>query len=122
MAYKTELDAISEIVTVKYSGTASLEMRIQAVEDVCNNYGHLMPLKILVDVRELIMDLYLGEQEAFGEYLANHYGLTNARVAVLHVPDFNPNAVIDVCAYKNGYKLAQFSSPTDAEAWLLAIG
>ena len=120
MAYKIEHDALSDIVSVIYSGKVGLESRIHAVEDVCKAYVHLKPLKILVDVRELIMDLYLNEQEAFGEYLANHYGLTNARVAVLHVTDFNPNAVIDACAHHNGYKIAQFATPEDAGAWLLA--
>ena len=119
MTYELKLDDFTEIVSVIYSGTASLEMRIRAVEEVCSRFRHLMPLKILVDVRELVMDLYFSEQAAFGEYLANHYGLTNARVAVLHKPDFNPNLVIDVTAFNNGYRLAQFSSRADVELWLL---
>ena len=49
----------------------------------------------------------------------NNTGLPNARVAVLHKPDFNPNAIIDDSAFNNGYLLAQFSSPDDAELWLL---
>ena len=119
MTYEIKLDELTEIVSVIYSGTASLEMRIRAVEEVCSHFHHLMPLKILVDVRELIMDLYFSEQAAFGEYLANHYGLTDARVDVLHKPDFNPNLVIDVTAFNNGYRLAQFSSRADVELWLL---
>ena len=83
------------------------------------NYSHLKPLNILVDVRELEMDLSFEEQQAFGEHLANHPGLTYARVAVLHNIDFNPNVVIDESAYNNGYVLAQFSSRNDAELWLL---
>ena len=65
------------------------------------------------------MDLSFEDQQAFGEHLANHPGLTYARVAVLHKPDFNPNVVIDDSAYNNGYVLAQFSSRHDAELWLL---
>ena len=65
------------------------------------------------------MDLLLSEQEAFGEYLSNHYDLRSARVAVLHQPSFNPNAVIDAKAFSNGYRLAQFSSRAKAEQWLL---
>ena len=122
MTYKIEHDALSDIVSVIYYGKVGLESRLHAVEDVCKDYGHLKPLKILVDVRELIMDLYLSEQDAFGEYLANHYGLTNARVAMLHVPSFNPNVVIDASAHQNGYKVSEFSSPEDAKAWLLAAG
>lgn len=118
MAYTIELNEALDIVNVVYSGTVNLDMRMQAVEQVCSNYSHSKPLKILVDVRELIMDLAFEEQQAFGKHLANHPGLTNARVAVLHKPDFNPNVVIDDSAYNNGYILAQFSSHTDAELWL----
>ena len=121
MTYKIDFNSSSKIVCVSYSGAVSLEMRMQAVEEVCSNYCHLIPLIILVDVRQLIMDLSFDEQQRFGEYLANHSGLINARVAVLHQPDFNPNIVVDTSAYNNGYMLAQFSSLTEAELWLLQI-
>lgn len=119
MAYTIELDNSREIVNVIYDGTVSLDMRKQAVEQVCNEHGEFKPLRILVDVRELIMDLAFEEQHAFGKYLANHPGLNHARVAVLHNSDFNPNVVIDSSAYNNGYLLAQFSNRYDAEMWLL---
>lgn len=119
MSYIIELNKPLEIVNVIYSGKVSLDMRLQAVDQVCLNYSHLKPLRILVDVSELVMDLSFDEQQAFGKQLANNTGLTNARVAVLHKPDFNPNAIIDDSAFNNGYLLAQFSSPDDAELWLL---
>ena len=119
MPYIIDLNKPLAIVNVIYSGKVSLEMRLQAVEQVCGNHGHLKPLKILADVRKLVMDLSFDEQQAFGKQLANNPGLTNARVAVLHQPDFNPNAIIDDSAFNNGYMLAQFSSPDDAELWLL---
>lgn len=118
MSYIIHLDESLNIVNVTYTGTVSLHNRMQAVERVCRNYSHLRPLKILVDVRELVMDLSIEEQQAFGKHLAHHPGLTHARVAVLHKPDFNPNVVIDDSAYNDGYMLAQFSSLTDAELWL----
>ena len=119
MSYRINFNKSLEIVNVIYSGAVSLEKRKQAVEHVCSNHGRLKPLKILVDVRELVMDLSFEDQQTFGEYLANHAGLTHARVAVLHKPDYNPNIVIDDSAYNSGYLLAQFSSRTDAESWLL---
>jgi len=118
MSYVIHLDDSLNIVNVVYTGTVNLTNRMHAVERVCRNYSHLKPLKILVDVRELVMDLSFAEQQAFGKHLANHPGLTNARVAVLHKHDFNPNIIIDDSAYNNGYLLAQFSSHTDAELWL----
>ena len=119
MEYTIDLNQSLEIVNVVYAGKVSLDMRMQAVDQVCSNYGHLKPLKILVDVRGLVMDLSFDEQQDFGKYVANNPGLTDARVAVLHKPDFNPNAIIDDSAFNNGYLLAQFSSPDDAELWLL---
>ena len=118
MSYVIWIDHSQNIVTVTYTGTVSLHNRLQAVERVCRNYSHLQPLKILVDVRELVMDLSIEEQKEFGKHLAEHPGLANARVAVLHKPDFNPNVVIDDSAFNHGYVLAQFSSRTDAELWL----
>ena len=119
MSYHINFNESLELVNVIYSGTVSIEMRKQAVEQVCSNYSRLKPLKILVDVRDLVMDLSFDDQQAFGEHLANHPGLTHARVAVLHKYDFNPNVIIDDSAYNEGYVLAQFSSQTDAELWLL---
>jgi hypothetical protein len=119
MAYKIESNPASNIVTVTYKGKVSLDVRLGAVEEVCRNYSDLKPFRILVDVQDLEMDLLFSEQEAFGEYLSNHYDLRRARVAVLHEPSFNPNAVIDAKAFSNGYKLAQFLSQVRAEKWLL---
>jgi hypothetical protein len=119
MSYRINFNESLEIVNVIYSGAVSIDKRKQAVEQVCSNHSRLKPLKILVDVRELVMDISFADQQAFGEHLANHPGLTHARVAVLHKPDFNPNLVIDDSAYNNGYVLAQFSSHADAESWLL---
>lgn len=118
MSYVIHMDESLNIVNVTYTGTVSLHSRMQAVERVCRNYSDSRPLKILVDVRELVMDLSIEEQQEFGKHLAKHPGLTNARVAVLHKPDFNPNVVIDASAFNDGYILAQFSSLTDAELWL----
>ena len=119
MAYKIDLNELLNIVNVVYSGNVSLDMRMQAVEQVCSNLGHLKPLNILVDVRGLVMGLSFEEQQDFGKHLATNPALTDARVAVLHEPDFNPNAIIDDSAFNNGYMLAQFSSQADAELWLL---
>ena len=63
--FSIESRPLSNIVTVTYSGSATLDLRLQAVDEVCSNYSDLKPLKILVDVRELVMDMLFGEQEAF---------------------------------------------------------
>lgn len=116
--YRVGFDSALEIVNVAYIGTVSLEERKRAVKEVCDAYSQLSPLKILVDVIGLDMNLSVTEQMEFGEYLAVHEGLRNARVGVLHKPEHNPNVLIDTCAFNNGYLLAEFNARKNAEAWL----
>jgi len=115
LAFNPELG----IIKVIYAGTVSLDQRIQAVDDVCASRSTMKALKILVDVQKLEMGLTLEEQIQFGQYLANHKALSNARVAVLHKPGHNPNLLIDTSAFNNGYLVAQFHSEENANAWLL---
>jgi len=119
MAFKINFDTSTQIISVIYSGAADLDSKLRAVEEVTQTYTDKEEIKILVDVREEMMNMSLGEQEAFGEYLANHHDLRKAKVAVLHEPSFNPNTVIDFISYKNGYQLAEFSSLADATQWLI---
>ena len=118
MAFKINFDTATQIISVIFSGATDLDSKLRAVEEVTKNYADREEIKILVDVREQMMDMSLGEQAAFGEYLANHHDLRKAKVAVLHEPGFNPNTVIDVISYKNGYQVVEFSSPADATRWL----
>ena len=101
-----------------YSGTVSLNERIQAVQEVCDSYRNFMPLKILVNVCDLEMHLSIDEQQSFGRYLASHEGLANARVAVLYQTGHNPNIIVDSSAFLNGYLLAAFDDAKEAELWL----
>ena len=118
MAFKINFDTSTQIISVIFSGATDLDSKLRAVEEVTKTYTDMEELKILVDVREQMMDMSLGEQEAFGEYLSNHHDLRKAKVAVLHEPSFNPNTVIDVISCRNGYQLAEFSSLADAARWL----
>ena len=118
MAYKIDFDVSTQIISVAYSGSTDLDTKLRAVEEVTRRFADLGDLKLLIDVREQKMNMLLGEQEAFGEYLANHYDLRKAKVAVLHQPKFNPNNLIDISAYKNGYQLVQFASLSEATQWL----
>ncbi len=119
MAFKIDFDTSTQIISVIYSGVTDLDSKLRAVGEVIRTYADGEELRILVDVREEVMNMSLGDQEAFGEYLANHHDLRKAKVAVLHEPSFNPNTVIDVISYKNGYQLMEFSSLADATQWLI---
>lgn len=119
MNYTIDFDSEKEIVKVAYAGRVSLDERVQAVKDVTRTYAKYMPLKILIDVRDLKMHLSLEEQKHFGQYLSNHKGLAEAKVAVLHPSDHNPNLLVDIHAFNNGYRLAEFEKRQVAQTWLL---
>lgn len=121
MTYNISTEAASCVIFVVYDGSVSLSQRKEAVEEMCRRFGEKRPFKILVNVRKLKMDLTSSEQKEFGEYLANHKGLSDARVAVLHEEQYNPNIMIDAIAFSNGYLLAEFTSQNEAVAWLEEI-
>jgi hypothetical protein len=118
MVYKIDFDAALGVIHVIYNGRVCLSDRVRAVMDVCNSYSHLKPLKMLINVREMEMDLTHGEQISFGEYLASIPVFLGARVAVLHKSNNNPNFLIDATAFANGYTLAQFHITREALDWL----
>lgn len=119
MGYEIEFDDASKIVTVKYTGRVSLNERLSAVEEVSASYSHLNPLRILIDVVSLDMQLSYKEQKNFGTYLATNRRLKNARVAVFHQANNNPNVFVDSTAFLNGYQLAQFDNEKGAHSWLM---
>ena len=118
MTYTVTYDQPQGILRVIYSGAVTFDERLEAVEEVCLLYAHLRPLHILVNVRKLTMSLSFQEQQTFGDFIAGHPTLLDARVAVLHESGHNPNMVIDMSAFNNGYTLAQFNSTKEAEEWL----
>ena len=118
MAYTITFDESTQIICVTHSGPTDLDLKLRSVDEVTQKYAGLEELKLLIDVREQTMNMLLGEQEAFGEYVANHYDLRRAKVAVLHLPKFNSNSVVDNKAIKNGYQLQRFSSLPAAMQWL----
>jgi hypothetical protein len=121
MGYSITYHEPLNIVHVIYSDAVSLDERVRAVEEVCRLYAHSRPLRILVNVRELEMRLSFQDQQTFGDFLASHPELSDARVAVLHSQSHNPNIVIDMSAFNGGYTLAQFNDTNDAEDWLVKL-
>jgi hypothetical protein len=135
MSYSIDFNETNGVIQVTYAGKVALAERRQAVEDVCTQYGGRRPLRILVDVSELEMVMTLDEQKAFGEFLASRPELADARVAVLYGGEpngkasgasrwdkresQNPNIIVDLVAFNNGYRLAQFVSLQLAAEWLM---
>lgn len=120
MKYEVTICSTTQIISVIYQGALGLTERKAAVAEVCERFGELAPLKILVNVIQLTMVMSLEEQKELGEFLANHPILSTARVAVLHSSTSNPNIMVDIVAFTNGYLLAEFISEKEAQDWLLA--
>ena len=120
MAYTIQYDLERKVIRVNYQGEVSLRERVAAVEEVCRDYPDSDPMCILVDVREMVSRLSVHEQQRFGIFLASHPGLSHARVAVLHQPQYNPNVVVDAIAFNQGYVLAEFNQTEAAYDWLAA--
>jgi len=118
MSYKIEFDEDSKIVTIKYIGSVSLGSRLSAVNDICTSYSHLNPFRILIDVIDLDMQLSYEEQTYFGKRLAANKDFGNAKAAVLHEKNYNPNFIIDTAAFINGYHIVQFDNKKEAQLWL----
>ncbi|PHZ84494.1 hypothetical protein [Paremcibacter congregatus] len=108
----------TDIISVIFNGAVALAERKEAVNAVCSLCHPKESPRILVDVREITMNMSLDEQQYFGEYLANREELADAKVAVLHNGKDNPNAIIDACAYGEGYYVAEFNRLPEAVAWL----
>lgn len=122
MSYEVKLNEDDAgIVEFTYNGTVTLEERKKAVDDACTLFTPKRPRLLLVDVRELEMDLTINEQRMFGEYVAANPELIDACVAVLHKNNNNPNLLIDTIAFNNGYRLAQFNDEKEALDWLKGV-
>lgn len=127
MSYRIDFNESNGVIHVVYAGKVGLAERLLAVKEVCGQFGSRRPLLILVDVSELEMVMTLEEQTLFGEYLASRPELVDARVAVLYgqgrkLPETkvrNPNVIVDLVAFNNGYRLAEFTSLQGAAEWLV---
>ena len=117
MAHLVQKDN-SNIIIVIYTGSVDLHERKLAVDEVCELANPPDPVRLLIDVRKIIMNMSLDEQEYFVEYLVEKKELANAKVAVLHNPQSNPNLMIDSFAYIAGYPTVDFDRENDAISWL----
>jgi hypothetical protein len=56
----------SNITTVIFSGSVDLSERIMAVDEVCGLVESSAPVRLLIDVRNIIMNMSTDEQVYFG--------------------------------------------------------
>ena len=118
MPYFINKDSTS-VITVIYQGQVDLDERKKAVDEICKLVNPGEPVKLLVDVRKIVMIMSKDEQRYFAKYLADKKELSDARVAVVHVPENNPNLLISAVAYSEGYKIVDFDNLNYANEWLI---
>jgi hypothetical protein len=117
MPYTIE-DKSNDIIVVTYSGEVGLEERVKVVDEVCLLAAKLDAVKLLINVTLVTQKMTHDEQEYFGNYLSERNELKNAKVAVVHGRKSHPNIIINAVAYSKGYLTVDFSSNSEAIAWL----
>ena len=109
----------SNITTVIFTGGVGLSERIMAVDEVCGLVESSIPVRLLIDVRNIIMNMSTDEQVYFGKYIASREQLSEAKVAVVNNPGTSPNIIISTTAYLEGYHVVEFDDLNEANLWLL---
>jgi len=117
MPYSIEKDS-ENIVTVTFIDSVDLTERKAAVNDSFNYIDSSHRALLLIDVRDVVVNMSHDEQKEFGTFLAHQPELSNAKVGVLHKPGHNPNQVINTYAYMEGYHVVGFDELNHARLWL----
>ena len=117
MSYSIHKDD-SGITTVVYSGSVDLVERKNTVDEVRGMVEPSLPVRLLIDVRNIIMSMSTKEQVASGKYVASREQFSEAKVAVVHNAGNNPNIMITTTAYLEVYHVVEFDNPDEARLWL----
>ena len=118
MPYSIQIND-SNITTVIFTGSVGLSERIMAVDEVCGLIESSAPVRLLIDIRNIIMNMTTDEQVYFGKYIASREQFSEAKVAVVHTPENSPNIMITTTAYLEGYHVVEFDDLDDANLWLI---
>ncbi|MGL6161878.1 hypothetical protein [Microbulbifer sp.] len=119
MSFQIRYNAANRVVRVCFFGRVGLCARKTAAKLVGEKYRHLVPLRILVDVRFARTVMSPAEQRKFGRYLAEHPVLGRAAIAILHSRSFYPSLMIAKEARMRGHRIQPFIVEAEAERWLL---
>ena len=117
MPYSIHIDDAG-ITTVVYSGSVGLGERKNAVNEVCGMVEPSMPVRLLIDVRNIVMSMSTDEQVTFGKYVASRGQFSKAKVAVVHKAGNNPNIMITTTDYLEFYHVVDFDDLNEARSCL----
>ena len=119
MSFQIRYGGQNRVVRITLYGEATYENRMEAVRQLVAKYGHLKPLRVFADVRQVTkMSMTMEEQQRYGYYLAELQALEGARIAMLNKPELNTTAIMRTKARENGLELFSFLTEAEAMNWL----
>lgn len=118
MGYQIRYIAVDRLVRITFFGWGGIEERITASQLTAEKYGHLSPLRILVDLRHAKIKMTAKEQRQFGRYLAAHPVLGGATFAALYKGSFYASQLVGGEARARGVKSRAFFVEAEAVRWL----
>ncbi|WOX06591.1 hypothetical protein [Microbulbifer pacificus] len=120
MSFQIRFNPEARIVNAVFFDRVDFAEKLASARQIAEKFGHLHPLRLLVDVRRADIVLTINERQKFGSFAAHLTGLRHGRVAVLHAPNFNANIIIDSTAQSEGMDVREFVTEQAALAWLVA--
>ncbi|WP_105101837.1 hypothetical protein [Microbulbifer pacificus] len=119
MSFHIRFNTELRIVHAVFFDRVDFAEKLASARQIAEKFGHLHPLRVLVDVRRADIVLSVKERQKFGKFVARQTGTSHSRVAVLHAPDFNANIIINSAAQSEGMQVREFVTEQAAQGWLM---
>ena len=114
------LEKEARIVRCTPQEDAGIEIMSNASQLISQKYGHFKPLRILVDVRRVKINMTPEKNQAFAQFISSLPGFGEARIAVLHDISHNPMTATDQESRDSGLLVRSFFSEAESIRWLTA--
>ena len=115
---KIRLEKVGRVVRCTPVGDVSFADMSNASYLISQKYGHLRPVRILVDVRHVKIIMTPRESQQFAQFVSGLPGFDEARIAVLHGMSHNPMAATDRESRASGLLVRSFFCETESYSWL----
>lgn len=119
MSFRIRFDTQARVARMLFYGEATYANRVEAVRQLIAKYGHLKPLRVLADVRQVQkMSMTAEEQAHFGTFVARALAMQGSRIAILNGNQLNTTAVMRNKAREEGLVFFSFLTEAEALSWL----
>ncbi|MFV8783844.1 hypothetical protein ACNKU7_15610 [Microbulbifer sp. SA54] len=119
MSFRIRFDSHNRVARMLFYGEATYDNRVEAVRQLIAKYGHLQPLRVFADVRQVRkMSMTAEEQARFGSFVACALVTRGARIAILNGNQLDTTAVIRNKAREGGLEFFSFLTEAEALSWL----